>query len=71
MARHRDISKAHARLEGEGWHIEYHREAVVTSSSRKPKKKHTKKERVNFYGKNKVNELQGKCRKQRIIFICS
>lgn len=43
MARHRDISKAHARLEGEGWHIEYHRDAVVTSSSRKPKKKHTKK----------------------------
>ena len=22
MARHRDISKAHARLEGEGWHKE-------------------------------------------------
>lgn len=27
MARHRDIRNTHAKLEGEGWHIEYHREA--------------------------------------------
>ena len=39
MARHRDISKAHARLDGEEWHIEYHKEAIVTSNSRKTKKK--------------------------------
>ena len=58
MARHRDISKAHARLEGEGWHIEYHREAVITSSSKKPKKKHipTKRDKRRCIHYNKTNK---------------
>ena len=38
MARHKDIDRAHADFEGHGFHIEYHREAVVTSSSRTPHK---------------------------------
>jgi len=28
MAHHRDISKAHAKFEGHGFHIEYHKEAI-------------------------------------------
>lgn len=58
MARHRDISKAHAKFEGEGWHIEYHREAVVTSSSRKPKKnnKPKRKNRRNCIHFNKIDK---------------
>ena len=58
MARHRDISWAAAKLEGEGWHIEYHREAVVTSSSRKPKKKHipTKRDKRRCIHYNKRNK---------------
>lgn len=27
MTRHKNLSNAHAKLEGEGWHIEYYREA--------------------------------------------
>lgn len=40
MARHRDISKAHARLEGEGWHIEYHREADYRLTKRRSRQKY-------------------------------
>lgn len=47
MARHKDISKAHARLEGEGWHIEYHREAVVTSSSKNLKRNMSPLKEIN------------------------
>lgn len=39
MARHNDISRAHALLEGEGWHIENHPESIVKSSKRKKAKK--------------------------------
>lgn len=38
MARHRDMSKAHARLEGEGWHIEYHKETLINSNEKQKKK---------------------------------
>ncbi len=46
MARHRDISKAHFKLEGEGWHIEYHKEAMTDHN-----KKHTRrsKKRCLYY----------------------
>lgn len=39
MAHHRDISNAHAKLEGEGWHIEYHREADYRSTKRRSRQK--------------------------------
>lgn len=39
MARHRDLSNAHAKLEGEGWHIEYHREADHRSTKRRSRQK--------------------------------
>lgn len=65
MARHKDIDRAHADFEGHGFHIEYHREAVVTSSSRKPQKKHiaTKrdKRRCIHYNKNNKNCYKLKC----------
>ncbi len=35
MARHKDIRNVHAKLEGEGWHIEYHREADYRSTKRR------------------------------------
>lgn len=38
MARHRDINKIHSKLEGEGWHIEYHKEAITD-----PNKKRTRR----------------------------
>ncbi len=46
MAQHRDISKAHSKLEGEGWHIEYHKEAMTDYN-----KKHTRrsKKRCLYY----------------------
>lgn len=39
MARHNDISRAHALLEGEGWHLEYHPESVIKSHKPKSVKK--------------------------------
>lgn len=62
MARHRDISNAHSRLEGEGWHIEYHREAIATSSSRKYKKKKitTKRDKRRCIHYNKDSGRCGK-----------
>lgn len=35
MAHHKDISNAHAKLEGEGWHIEYYRKADYKSTKRR------------------------------------
>lgn len=32
MSHHRDIGNAYAKLEGEGWHIEYHFEAEYKSA---------------------------------------
>lgn len=39
MARHKDLSNAHAKLEGEGWHIEYHREADYKPTKRRTRQK--------------------------------
>lgn len=58
MARHRDISKAHARLEGEGWHIEYHQEAVIN-----PNKKHKRrsKNKCHYYSNGICNYAHTSC----------
>lgn len=65
MAHHMDINKAYAILEGEGWHMEHHREAIVTSEGTKSKKKHTAtkrdKRRCIHYNKKGKRCYKSKC----------
>lgn len=58
MARHRDISKTHARLEGEGWHLEYHHETVTN-----PNKKRTRrsKNKCIYYNSGMCNHAHASC----------
>lgn len=65
MTRYNDISNAHAQLEGEGWHIEHHKESIVVLNSKKTKKKHiaTKrdKRRCIYYNKKNKHCYKLKC----------
>lgn len=57
MTRHRDINKAHAELFGEGWHIEYHSESII--SHRKGMRR--SREKCIYYNKGYCNHALISC----------
>ena len=58
MARHRDMSKAHARLEGEGWHIEYHKETLINSNE---KQKRRSRKKCHYYSNGTCTYAHTSC----------